>query len=79
MCIKALRVLTQHATHSGTRCNARQRARNATQNNVTAVVVCCLKIKQVRTTGLPIWEWVERKFVQCLLRLYKNKTDIYTE
>ena len=59
MCIKALRILTQRATHGGTRCNAKQRARNATQSNVTAVVVCCLQIKQVRTTDLPIWEWVE--------------------
>ncbi len=59
MCIKALRVLTQCATHDVTRCNARQRARNATQNNVTAVVVCCLRPKEVRTMDLSIWEWVE--------------------
>ena len=63
MCIKALRTLTQRATHGGTRCNTRQRAKNATQSNVTAVVVCCLQIKQVRTTDLPIWEWVEGNFV----------------
>ncbi len=63
MCIKALRVLTQHVTHGGTRCNSRLRAWNAAQSNITAVVVCCLQIKQVRTTDLPIWEWVERKFV----------------
>ncbi len=43
--------------------DARQRVRNATQRNVTVVVVCCLQIKEVRTTDLPIWEWVERKFV----------------
>ncbi len=55
MCIKALRVLPQRATHVCTRCNAKQRARNANQSNVTAVVVCCLQIKQVRTTDLPIW------------------------
>ncbi len=42
---KALRVLTQRATRSITRCKARQRARNATQSNVTAAVVCCLQIK----------------------------------
>ncbi len=60
MCIKALQVLTQRATHGSTRCIAKQRARNATQGNVTAVVVVCfLQIKQVRTSNLPIWEWVE--------------------
>ena len=59
MCIKALRILTQRATRSGTRCNTRQRARSATQSNVTAVVVCCWQIKQVRTADLTTWEWVE--------------------
>ncbi len=28
-------------------------------NNVTAVVVCCWQIKQVRTVDLTTWEWVE--------------------
>ena len=40
-------------------CYAVHHARNATQSNVTAVVVCCLQMKQVRTVYLSIWEWVE--------------------
>ena len=66
MCIKALRVLIQCATRGVTQCNARQHAHNATQSNVTAVVVCCLEIKQVRT-ALSIYEWVEGNlFIICL-------------
>ncbi len=72
MCIKALYLLMQRATHGDTWCNARQRARNATQSNVTAVVVCCLQIKQVPTTDLPIWERVERN-------LYSVKVDSLKE
>ncbi len=55
MCIKALRVLTQRTTLRG----ATQGNPRTMQSNVTAAVVCYLQIKQVRTTDLSIWEWVE--------------------
>ena len=59
-------------------CNARQRVRNATQTNVTAVVVCCLQITQVCTTDLPIWEWipVERNVSSVFEIILKNKLII---